>query len=118
MLANLLILLGVTSGFMSTAADSDLETRRKAFQKLLDEQWEYTLSHVPEFASILGDKRWNDKSSDLSVTAILADQAMDKVFVKKFEAVDTSGFPEQDALTKTLLVRSYRESIEDAHWKN
>jgi uncharacterized protein (DUF885 family) len=118
MLANLLILLGVTSGFMATAADSDLETRRKAFQKLLDEQWEYTLSHAPEFASILGDKRWNDKSSDLSMTAILADQAMDKVFVKKFEAVDTSGFPEQEALTKTLLVRNYRESIEDAHWKN
>ncbi len=103
-----------TSGF---AGAQDLEARRQAFQKLLDEQWEYTLSHAPEFASILGDKRWNDKSSDLSIKAILADQEMDKVFVKKFEAIDAAGFPEQEALTRTLLIRNYRDSIEDAHWK-
>jgi uncharacterized protein (DUF885 family) len=105
------------TGTFGTAGADDLEMRRKAFQKLLDEQWEYTLSHSPEFASILGDKRWNDKLSDLSIAAILADQEMDKVFLKKFEAVDPSGFPEQEALTRTLLIRNYRESIEDAHWK-
>jgi uncharacterized protein (DUF885 family) len=117
MLANILILLIAMTG-PAGKAEEDLEARRKAFQKLLDEQWEYTLSHSPEFASILGDKRWNDKLSDLSIKAILADQEMDKVFLKKFEAVDPAGFPEQEALTRTLLVRSYRESIEDAHWKN
>src|SRR5215831_7398200 len=117
MLSNILILLITMTG-PAGKADEDLEARRKAFQKLLDEQWEYTLSHSPEFASILGDKRWNDKLSDLSIKAILADQEMDKVFLKKFEAVDPAGFPEQEALTRTLLVRGYRESIEDAHWKN
>ncbi|HMF08341.1 MAG TPA: DUF885 domain-containing protein [Thermoanaerobaculia bacterium] len=116
MLANILILLITMTG-AAGKADEDLEARRKAFQKLLDEQWEYTLSHSPEFASILGDKRWNDKLSDLSIKAILADQEMDKVFLKKFDAVDPTGFPEQEALTRTLLVRGYRESIEDAHWK-
>jgi uncharacterized protein (DUF885 family) len=117
MLANVLILLVAMTGPASGTGE-DLEARRKGFQKLLDEQWEYTLSHSPEFASILGDKRWNDKLSDLSIKAILADQEMDKVFLKKFEAVDPTGFPEQEALTRTLLVRGYRESIEDAHWKN
>jgi len=116
MLANILILLITMTG-AAGKDDEDLEARRKAFQKLLDEQWEYTLSHSPEFASILGDKRWNDKLSDLSIKAILADQEMDKVFLKKFDAVDPTGFPEQEALTRTLLVRGYRESIEDAHWK-
>ena len=120
MLAVLLILLGASSGLTLALAapPPDLDARRQAFQKLLDEQWEYTLSHSPEFASVLGDKRWNDKLSDLSVEAILADQAMDREFLKKFEAVDATGFPEQEALTRTLLVRGYRESIEDAHWKN
>ncbi len=105
------------AGVLSPAGAQDLEARRRAFRKLLDEQWEYTLSHSPEFASILGDKRWNDKLSDLSVKAILADQEMDKVFVKKFEAIDATGFPEQEALTRTLLIRSYKDSIEDARWK-
>src|SRR5215472_300563 len=118
MLVNALMIWGMVLTISASPDVSDLETRRKAFQKLLDEQWEYTLSHSPEFASILGDKRWNDKLSDLSIKAILADQEMDKVFLKKFEAVDPAGFPEQEALTRTLLVRGYRESIEDAHWKN
>ena len=119
MLAILLFLLSGASGVLAVSApDADLESRRKAFGKLLDEQWEYTLSHSPEFASILGDKRWNDKSSDLSVAEILADQAMDRAFLKKFEAIDAAGFGEQEALTRTLLIRGYKESIEDAHWKN
>ena len=88
-----------------------LETRRKTFQALLAEQWEYTLSHGPEFASILGDKRWNDKVSDLSQKAIEADQAMDRAFLARFEAIDPSGFPEQEALTRTLQIRNYKESI-------
>src|SRR5215472_4603318 len=118
MLVNALMIWGMVLTISASPDVSDLETRRKAFQKLLDEQWEYTLSHAPEFASILGDKRWNDKSSDLSAAEILRDEEMDKEFLKKFEAVDPTGFPEQEALTRTLLVRNYKESIEDAHWKN
>src|SRR5262249_37572262 len=118
MFASIWLLAVVVTSLSVDTASADLETRRKAFQKLLDEQWEYTLSHAPEFASILGDKRWNDKSSDLSAAEILRDQEMDKEFLKKFEAVDATGFPEQEALTRTLLIRNYKESIEDAHWKN
>ena len=92
-------------------ASPDLESRRKAFQTLLADQWEYQLSHGPEFASILGDKRFNDKVSDLSQKGIEADQAMDRVFLARFEAIDATGFPEQEALTRTLQVRAYKESI-------
>jgi uncharacterized protein (DUF885 family) len=93
------------------AVPADLESRRKAFQALLAEEWEYRLSHGPEFASILGDKRWNDKVSDLSQKAIEADQAMDRVFLARFEAIDAAGFPEQEALTRTLQIRNYKESM-------
>src|SRR5258706_1763538 len=90
---------------------ADLESRRKAFQTLLSDQWEYQLAHGPEFASILGDKRFNDKVSDLSQKGIEADQAMDRVFLARFDAIDATGFPEQEALTRTLQVRAYKESI-------
>src|SRR5438128_1978992 len=117
----LLSLWGLVMGSAMTAAaapETDLQARRQGFQKLIDEQWEYVLSHSPEFASILGDKRWNDKLSDLSEKAIRADQAKDREFLKRFEAIDTTGFPEQEELTKVLLVRSYKESIEDERFKN
>lgn len=104
-------LLLAASGASPESPAADLESRRKAFQALLAEQWEYTLSHGPEFASILGDKRWNDKVSDLSQKAIEADQAMDRVFLARFESIDTTGFSEQEALTRTLQIRNYKESI-------
>jgi uncharacterized protein (DUF885 family) len=85
---------------------------------LLAEHWEYSLSHSPEFASILGDKRWNDKLSDFSQEAIEKDLAKTKEFLGRFEAIDPTGFPEQEALTRTLLVRSFREQLEDARFKN
>src|SRR5215467_6842304 len=99
-------------------APSDLQARRDALNKLLAEQWEYTLSHAPEFASILGDKRWNDQISDFSQAAIDADLAQTKKFLARFEAVDTTGFPEQEALNRELMVRNLREDLDNAHFKN
>jgi uncharacterized protein (DUF885 family) len=100
------------------AAASDVEARRKQMNDLLAEHWKYTLSHNPEFASILGDKRWNDKVTDFSQEAIDADLAKTKEFLDRFEAIDPTGFPEQETLTRTLLVRGFREQLEDARFKN
>ncbi len=102
----------------SAGPADDLATRRKAFSDLLAEHWEYTLSHSPEFASILGDKRWNDKASDLSEREILADQQKDREWLARLAAIDTTGFPEQEALTKTLLVRGLKESIANERFQN
>ncbi|HEU5250238.1 MAG TPA: DUF885 family protein, partial [Thermoanaerobaculia bacterium] len=109
----------VTTGFTLAAAPAaDLEARRKQMSELLAEHWEYTLSHNPEFASILGDKRWNDKVTDFSQEEIEKDLAKTKEFLGRFEAIDPTGFPEQEALTRTLLVRSFREQLEDARFKS
>jgi uncharacterized protein (DUF885 family) len=107
----------MAAGLTLTAAET-LESRRKAMNDLLAEHWEYTLSHSPEFASILGDKRWNDKLSDFSQEEIEKDLAKTKEFLDRFEAIDPTGFPEQEALTRTLLIRSFREQLEDAKFKN
>ena len=110
--------LMTTSLTLTAATPADLESRRKAMKDLLAEQWEYNLSHNPEFASILGDKRWNDKLSDFSQEEIDKDLAKTKEFLDRFEAIDATGYPEQEALTRTLLVRAFREQLEDARFKN
>src|SRR4051812_27736304 len=79
-----------------------LEQRRAQLNTLLAEQWEYTLQTQPEFASILGDKRFNDRLTDFSQKQIDRDLQMARTFLEKFDAVDTAGFPEQEALNKTL----------------
>ncbi len=96
---------------------SDLEGRRKALNDLLAERWEYTLRTSPIFASILGDKRWNDKIDDFSQKAIDDDLEQSKKYLARFEAIDTTGFPEQEALNKTLMVRDLRMALEGARFK-
>lgn len=97
---------------------ADLESRRKQLNDLLSEQWEYVLRTSPEFASILGDKRYNDQVSDFSQKAIDDDLVKTREFLTRFEAIDTSGFSEQEALNKTLMVRQLREQLDNAHFKN
>src|SRR5271169_6543511 len=75
-----------------------LESRRKALNELLAEQWEYRLRTSPLFASFLGDKRWNDKLDDFSQQAIDKDLQETGKYLARFEAIDTTGFPEQEAL--------------------
>src|SRR5271155_4567069 len=99
----LLTLLLISTVF-AAPVPSDLEGRRKALNDLLAERWEYTLRTSPTFASFLGDKRWNDKLDDFSQKAIDNDLDQSKKYLVRFEAIDTTGFPEQEALNKTLMV--------------
>ena len=105
-------------GALSAAqAVSSVETRRKALNDLLAEQWEYRLRTRPLFASFLGDKRWNDKLDDLSQAAVDKDLQETQKFLTRFEAIDTSGFPEQEALNKTLMVRDLKMQLESARFR-
>ncbi len=112
-----LLLLVSAAAWAADVPKDDLQARRDALNALLAEQWEYTLSHAPEFASILGDKRWNDQVSDFSQAAIDADLAKSRDFLRRFEAIDTTGFPEQEVLNQELMVRGLKEELEGAKFK-
>ncbi len=91
--------------------------RVRALHRLLAEHWEYTLQANPEFASVLGDKRYNDRLSDYSPPAVERDLAAARRFLAGFEAVDTAGFPEQERLNHALVVRNLRTTLEAARFR-
>jgi uncharacterized protein (DUF885 family) len=96
---------------------ADLEARRKALNDLLHEQWEYALRTNPVYASILGDKRYNDKLDDFSQKGIDDNLEQTRRFLDRFEAIDTTGFPEQEVLNKQLMVRDLAMTLEGARFK-
>jgi uncharacterized protein (DUF885 family) len=96
---------------------ADLEARRKALTDLLHEQWEYTMRTSPIYASILGDKRYNDKLDDFSQRAIDDNLEQTRRFLARFEAIDTTGFPEQESLNRQLMVRDLKMGLEGARFK-
>jgi uncharacterized protein (DUF885 family) len=103
---------------MATADPAaNLDARRKALNDLLHEQWEYTMRHSPIYASILGDKRYNDQIDDFSQKAIDEDLVETQRFLNRFEAIDTTGFPDQEVLNKELMVRDLKMNLEGARFK-
>src|SRR5262249_29908739 len=109
--------LSLLAPFIAQATANSLEVRRAELNRLLAEEWEYTLRTNPELATNVGDYRYNDKLSDFSEKAILADLAHEREALAKFEALDVSDFPEQEKLNDALMVRSLRETIEGAQFK-
>lgn len=103
---------------LAVALVPSLADRRQQLDGLLKQQWEYNLRTNPEFASMLGDKRWNDKLSDQSEAAVFADLEQARKFLALFEAVDSTGFPEQERLNQQLMVRQLRETLESAKFKD
>jgi len=95
----------------------DLESRRKALNDLINEQWEYQMRFTPIYASILGDKRYNDKVEDFSQQAIDADLERERKFVGRLAAVDTTGFPDQEVLNQRLMLRDLRMDLEESRFK-
>jgi uncharacterized protein (DUF885 family) len=94
-----------------SVAKGDVASRVQTLNALLAEQWEYTLKNSPEFATILGDLRYNDHWSDVSLAHMRADHQATADFLKRFEAIDTSGFPDSDKLNQQLMVRQLKDSL-------
>ena len=113
----LAVALLIPAAMFAANPPADLEARRKALNDLLHEQWEYTMRTSPIYASILGDKRFNDKIDDFSQAAIDDNLEQTRLFLTRFEAIDTTGFPEQETLNKALMIRDLKMGLEGARFK-
>ncbi|MEO7071907.1 MAG: DUF885 family protein [Rhodanobacter sp.] len=92
-------------------AVSSVGTRVAALNALLAEQWQHTLRNSPEFATVLGDLRYNDRWSDLSLAHAAAEHKVTADFLKRFEAIDTTGFADSDKLNQQLMVRQLKDNL-------
>jgi uncharacterized protein (DUF885 family) len=96
---------------------AELRQRRQALDALIKEQWEYFLRTSPEVASIIGDKRYNDRLSEFSQAAIDRDRAETAAFLRRFEALDAAGLSDQETLNRELMIRALRLDVEEARFK-
>ncbi len=106
----------VTNKLATKSATSSLEARLRQLDSLLTEQWEYGLKTNPEYASMLGDKRFNDQLRDFSQAAIDANLKKSREFLGRFQAIDTTGFDVQQKLNKDLMVRQLQEELAAARF--
>ncbi|WP_284115814.1 DUF885 domain-containing protein [Acinetobacter pittii] len=91
----------------------NVPVRVKALNQLLQEQWEYTLKNSPETATVLGDLRYNDRWTELSKNQIEKDKKSTQNFLKRFEAIDSTGFSATDQLNKDLMIYQLKETLKN-----
>jgi uncharacterized protein (DUF885 family) len=96
---------------------SPVAQREKALNTVFSDYWQQQLKDSPEFASTLGDKRYDDQLSDYSVAGYNAHLERDRTFLERLGAIDTIGLPAQQDLSKDLLVRRLVDEQEEARFK-
>jgi uncharacterized protein (DUF885 family) len=101
----------------SAAATVPLAARSKALSTLLDQRWQDRLKHSPEFASSIGDKRYNDQLTDFSPKEVNAALARGRDYIQQLSEIDTTGLSDQERLSADLMLRSLIEAQEGAKFK-
>jgi uncharacterized protein (DUF885 family) len=95
------------------ASDSQsLSSPRAQFSQLLADEWEYEMRESPEYATQVGDNRYNNRWSDFSIEHQLQQRKDAEQWLARFQAVDTNGFSEQEKLSAQLMIRSQKDRID------
>jgi uncharacterized protein (DUF885 family) len=94
-----------------------LEERRKALNAVFHDYWEDYLKHNPEFASSIGDLRYNDQISDYSVRAVHEGLSRELNFLLLLGSIDSTGFTDDEKISQELLIRQFEEDQESEGFK-
>jgi len=94
-----------------------LDDRRKELKQLIADEWDYEMRESPESATVLGDYRYNDRWSDNSLAHIQQQKEANGKWLERFNAIDTSGFPEQEKLNQSLMLRNLKETLDGMELK-
>jgi uncharacterized protein (DUF885 family) len=100
-----------------TNAKATPEQNRKELNAIFLDYWEDNLKHSPEFASNLGDKRYNDQISDYSVKAQNETLAREHTFLIRLAGIDTAGLTTQEKTSRDLLMRDIASDEEAQEFK-
>ena len=114
--ATFVVLIALAST-VGAAQNPPLDARVKTLNSIFSDYWEDLLKHQPDFASSIGDNRYNDQLPDYSVQAYNESLARGRAFLSRLTEVDAAGMTDQQQLSKDLLVRTLIENQQEARFK-
>jgi uncharacterized protein (DUF885 family) len=98
-------------------ADASVAARSKALSTLFADIWQDRLKHSPEFASEIGDKRYNDQLTDYSAREVNASLQRGLDYIQRLGAIDTTGLTDQEKLSSELMLHSLIDDQQGAKFK-
>ncbi len=74
-----------------------------ALARLADAEWEWRLAQFPEMSTIVGEHRYDDRLTDLSVAAVAARRGHHKELLSRLHGIDRASLAGEDATTWDIL---------------
>jgi len=112
-----LVYVAMPAVFSRANTNAALDAHRAELNRLISDEWEYEMRESPEFATVVGDYRYNDRWSDSSLAHVRQQRDDLEKWLARFSAIDTTGFPEQEKLNQLLMVRNLNMRIADIDLK-
>jgi uncharacterized protein (DUF885 family) len=107
----------VTARASVQSPNRELAARSRDLSRLFSDIWQDKLRHNPEYATFLGDKRYDAELNDRSPHAVNDSLARGRSFIERLSAIDTAGLPQQEQLSAELMLRSLIEDQEAAPFR-
>ena len=94
------------------AAASRSAAAAKNLEKFFEEEWEWGLKEFPERATYLGDSRYNDRLTDLSLEAHERRNLRQRDVLARLRKIDRATLSEDDRLSYDLFLTQQERAIE------
>ncbi|HYD82210.1 MAG TPA: DUF885 domain-containing protein [Paucimonas sp.] len=112
----LLIVSALLFAPLSAVADAAPPPQPQQLKALLDSDWQWTMRHQPEYATYVGDKRYNDRLSDTSLAASLAANAHQRDMLEQARRIDRNGLSVQERISLDLFLYEKTKAVEAAQF--
>src|SRR4051794_5127925 len=115
--AVLLVFMGAIAMLPVTAQCEKREATPPPLHAPIPREWQYHVEHSPTYASVSGDRRWNDRWDDLSLKAIETDHQHNLQVVAQVKKLDRKKLSAADQLNSDLFLHDYELWIEEHRFK-
>jgi uncharacterized protein (DUF885 family) len=92
-------------------------TQAQALQKLFEDEWEWTMREFPTFASALGDRRYNDRWTDVSIEAVERRHQHRNETLARLKTIDRARLSPPDQLNYDLFRKDIETDVEEHQFR-
>ncbi|MES3024111.1 MAG: DUF885 domain-containing protein [Pseudomonadota bacterium] len=101
----------VALAFLAVSPVFAAQQNHPALHKLFAEEWERGLRDSPEEASYQGDRRYNDRWTDMSLAAVGARDAANKAALARLQKIDRKALSEIDKLNYDTFEWQLKQAV-------
>jgi prolyl oligopeptidase len=102
---------------VATLAQTPAGLDDAGFERLLDDHWDWTMGNAPTFASSLGDRRFDDRWTDVSPAAFERRHREKQAFLARLDDIDNARLSESNRLNYELFRRELENDLAEHEFR-